>query len=112
MRENLKKILKELVEDSIRDFNGKTFPPKRISFTPERIIIFSSHKLKSDASTTIFNYLQNCFYNTQWHIDNPVPVEIIPYYNIERDKQEGDYFVDVGGSLIKYSIDSNDFLKS
>lgn len=104
MRENLKKILEELAKDRIRDFNGKTF-------TPKRIVLFSSCELKSDVSTTIFNYLQNRFYNTQWHIDNPIPIEIMPYYNAERHKQKGDYIIDVGDYLIKNSIDSDDFLK-
>ena len=38
MRENLKKILEEIVDDSVRDFNGKTFVPKRITFTPEESV--------------------------------------------------------------------------
>lgn len=111
MRENLKEILKALVEESIRDFNGKTFLPKKIDFIPRRIVLFSSLKLKSDVSTTIFSYLQNCFYNTQWHIDHPVPVEIMPYYNADRHKREGDYAVDVSSFLIESSTDPRDFLK-
>ncbi len=105
MRKNLKRILEELVEESVRSFNGKTFAPKRI-------VLFSSYKLKGDASTIIFNYLQNCFYNTQWHIDNRVPIEIMPYYNDERHRKEGDYIIDVGEFLIKHSIKLDDFLKT
>ncbi len=110
MRKHLKEKIEELVSESVRDIQGKnSLNPKGLN--PKRIVLHSSCKIKPEYSVAIFSYMQNLFYNTQWHIDNSIPVAIIPSYKAERHGEEDDYTIDVGVFLERYFIDTNKFLK-
>lgn len=106
MRKHLKEVLEKIVKSSVIDFEGDN------SLNPKRVVLYTSIKLRGDVVITVFNYLQNCFYNTQWHIDNPIPVEIIPCYGKGGcGRKKGDYSIDVGACLEKFSIRPEEFLK-
>lgn len=95
MRPALKQNLQELVDSSIKDFQGKN------SLSPGRIVLYTSVKIRNPV--LVFHFLQNRFYNTQWYIDNQIPVKIIPYY-----KENGRYEID---NCVDYPIDVGDYLK-
>lgn len=101
MRQELKKIIEELVISSIKDFKSM----KNLNL--KRIVLHTSHKISND--TLIFNYTQNRFYNQQHIIDTNVPIVIIPYYNFFRHGEKGDYAIDVGAFLEPKFLKSSAF---
>ena len=92
MKDSLKKLLEELVDESVKTLSKNNFGVKRI-------ILFSSGKF-TDSVREALSYTENCLLSTQFKIDHKeIKVEVIPWYNCGRYIQEGDYRIDVGAYL-------------
>ena len=92
MKDSLKKLLEELVDESVKTL-------EKNSLGVRRIVLFSSAKL-TDSMKEILNHTENCLLSTQFKIDNrEIKVEVIPWYNRDRHFQKGDYVIDIGAYL-------------
>ncbi len=95
MKDQLKKILEKLVDESINALEQN-------SFGVRRIVLFSSRKF-TDSIGEILSYTENCFLSTQFKIDHrEIKVEVVPWYNCSRHAKEGDYAIDMGVYLSKF----------
>jgi hypothetical protein len=102
MDNTLKNALEDVVKTFVDLFEKQKLTP------PKKVVLCASSDLKN--STLVFNYLENCFLNTQFMIDNRLPIEKIDYYNEERYKTEGDYIIDISKYLTPFKLKDSSFL--
>jgi len=92
MKDSLKKILEELVEESVKILENCKPEVKRI-------VLFSSGRFTGDVRE-ILNCTENYLLSTQFKINHrEIRVKIIPWYNRNKHFQEGDYAIDLGAYL-------------
>ncbi|MGV8151926.1 MAG: hypothetical protein ACP5OG_02505 [Candidatus Nanoarchaeia archaeon] len=110
MDSTLKNALEKLAQDFEDTFSQKHVNPldRKKTCLPKRIVFYSSSKIKN--LPLAFNYLENCFLNTQVMIDNKIPIDKMSYYNEQYHKREGDYSIDLFSYLKDFKLNDSSFL--
>jgi len=118
MNKKLKKLLQELVSESVAYFRHE-----KTSLLPKRIVLFTSIPIKDPIM--VFNFTENRLLTERAGMNIKIPIARVDYYipllagqkvdevehiyKDERYEQEGDYKIDVGVYLQKKGIKSTDF---
>lgn len=98
--------LKNALENIVKDFVN-LFEKQKLTL-PRRILLCASSDLKNPI--LVFNYLENCFLNTQFMIDNPTPIKKIDHYKEDKGSSAGDYIIDLSKYLADFKLKDSSFL--